>query len=173
MKWVERFYPNHLYKNIYEIDFKQLKEDGIESLLIDLDNTIIPRNVKELTEEVEQWFKGLTEEGFKVCIVSNNMKGRVKKVLRKVEIPFVARAGKPRRKAFIQGIEALRTSKEKTAVIGDQLFTDVFGGNMLDLMTILVSPVGKSDLPHTKFLRIFENRLIRKFIKERKDKDKK
>ena len=41
------FLPDKYYKNIYQINYMKLKNDGIKCLLFDLDNTIVPPNVKE------------------------------------------------------------------------------------------------------------------------------
>jgi predicted HAD superfamily phosphohydrolase YqeG len=44
--------------------------------------------------------------------------------------------------------------------VGDQLFTDVLGGRLLGMMTIMVLPLSQSDLPHTLLLRRVERVLL-------------
>ena len=45
-------------------------------------------------------------------------------------------------------------------VIGDQLMTDVFGGNRGGFHTILVTPVSQSDGINTKINRFLERRIM-------------
>lgn len=52
---------------------------------------------------------------------------------------------------------------EETIVIGDQMLTDVFGGNRNGLYTIMVVPVKRTDGFITKFNRIIERRLLNYF----------
>ena len=165
-RFMKRFYPNKYYDSIFDIDLNSLKEKGIKSLLIDLDNTIIPRKEREVSEDLKEWFAKLFNEGFKVCIISNNWKARVDKAVKNLDLPLVARAAKPRKKAFEQGMKILGANRDQTAVIGDQIFTDVLGGNRIGLFTILVVPLSKNDLFYTKILRKLE-RLILKRDKRR------
>ncbi len=116
---------------------------------------------------MHEWLRELERAGFEICIVSNNWKSQVGAVAKKLNMPLVARAGKPRGKAFREGMKVLETNQSQTAVVGDQLFTDVLGGNRLGLITILVVPVGTKEMLHTRFLRYLE-RLIIKRIQERK-----
>jgi len=167
MIFMKNFYPDKYYDSIYDIDFDYLQKKGIKGLLIDLDNTIIPRGKKETPDGLEKWFLGLSEKGFKICIVSNNWKTRAREVAESLGVPFVARAIKPRRKAFEQAMKIINTSGHQTAFIGDQVFTDVFGGNRVNLFTILVVPLSESDLFYTKILRKLERLVLKKVQKEK------
>ena len=51
-------------------------------------------------------------------------------------------------------------------VIGDQLMTDIFGGNRYKCFTILVDPLGKKDLKVTFVNRFIENRIINHLSKK-------
>jgi len=59
---------------------------------------------------------------------------------------------------------ALKPSQ--VAVVGDQVFTDILGGNRLGLYTILVCPLNKKEFIGTRVVRQVEkavlNRLKRK-----------
>jgi len=166
-EFIEKFYPDRYYDSIFDIDFDLLKGNGIRGLLIDLDNTIIPRDEDEVSEDLRYWFLNLSKKGFKVCIVSNNWKSRVSEIAEELGLPLIARAVKPKKRAFEQGMKLLKTNKNQTAVIGDQVFTDVFGGNRTGLFTILVVPLSDCDLFYTKFLRKLERIILKRIRKEK------
>lgn len=154
------FCPTWYYHSIYDIDLSELKKAGISSLIIDLDNTLIERNKLETPESLHKWLLGVKKYGFSCCIVSNNWSSRVGKIADQLGLPMVAPAVKPRRKAFKLGLELLGASVKETAVVGDQLFTDILGGNLMNLKTVLVVPLSSRDLPHTRMLRHIEKMIL-------------
>lgn len=160
------FSPSSFAESIFDIDFVGLKARGIKGVLFDLDNTLVPRGERVASEELKIWIKTVLALGIKICIISNNWTARGKAIADALGVPLVAKALKPRRRAFYQALHILGTKPSETAVVGDQLFTDILGGNRLNLYTILVPPTSSSDMVHTKVLRVLE-RLILKRIKAR------
>lgn len=157
----ELFRPTFQASSLDRIPIERLIEDGIRGLIIDLDNTMTPWNDVEVGPKVEAWFEAIKEAGIKACVVSNNKrKQRVAVVADRLGIPFVFRATKPRRRAFSAGMAILGTGPLDTAVIGDQLFTDIMGGNRLGLYTILVVPMSKREFIGTRFMRQMEKLLL-------------
>jgi uncharacterized protein len=155
------FRPTFQANSLDSISVEKLKRDGISGLIIDLDNTMTPWNDLEVGPKVTQWFQKVEAAGIRSCVVSNNKhKQRVAVVAERLGIPFVFRATKPRRKAFRAGMEILGTGIPNTAVIGDQLFTDILGGNRLGLYTILVLPISDREFIGTRFLRQMERVLV-------------
>lgn len=159
--WLKRLTPDEYVASIFDLDIEKLKSLGIEALLIDLDNTLLPRNSQDIPPSLFKWLEQVETMGFKVCLISNNWPKRVSRVAEKLQVPLVARAGKPMKKAFKKGLKKLATPSQKTAIIGDQLFTDILGGKRLSLHTILVKPVSKNDLPYTKILRRLERLVLK------------
>jgi HAD superfamily phosphatase (TIGR01668 family) len=162
---VDLFCPGIFCESIYQIDLDYLKEKGIKGLIVDFDNTLVERGSRSAPETLHNWLEKVDKQGFGICIVSNNLKRKIGRVTQSLDIPLVASAGKPRGKAFYEGMKVLKTTSSQTAVIGDQLFTDVFGGNRLGLLTILVSPVGSQEMFHTKLLRYLERLIIKRLRK--------
>lgn len=160
----DRLKPRRYYEAITAVDPAELVSLGMRGLILDLDNTMIPRHVAEVPAQLDGWLDSAREAGLAACIVSNNFKVRVAQMADRLGLPLVARAAKPRRKAFMLGMEALGTGVGETAVIGDQLFTDVLGGNRMGLYTILVVPLPGPELPHTSLLRRIERRLLRRWM---------
>jgi len=85
-------------------------------------------------------------------------------VAERADVPFIARARKPRRRSFRRAMELMGTKPETTAVIGDQLFTDMLGGNRLGLFTILVTPISKEEFIGTRFMRFLEKLILKKRV---------
>lgn len=148
--------PKMQVKSLDSISPIELKKRSIRGLIIDLDNTMTPWNAMEVGPKVTAWFKSLAEHNIKCCVVSNNSEQRVAGVANALGIPFVYKATKPRRRAYYRAMEILGTTVQDTAAIGDQLFTDVLGGNRLGLFTILVLPISKREWIGTRVMRMFE-----------------
>lgn len=117
---------------------------------------------REMDQRVLNWLDQATALGFKMCIVSNSLGKRVKWFGEKLGIPGVSKAVKPRKRAFLKAMEMLGSTVKTTIIIGDQIFTDVLGGNLLGVYTILVFPVDKKEFFTTFFLRGAEKIILRK-----------
>jgi HAD superfamily phosphatase (TIGR01668 family) len=152
--------PDHYYRSVIDIDLEALRAEGIDTLLIDIDNTILPRDTGEMAVELTEWAAKLLGEGFKVCLVSNNWHAHVKRIADALGFCMVARALKPLPFGFGQAMRLLGSTRETTAIIGDQIFTDMLGGNLARLTTVLVPPLSTSDLWYTLMLRRIERRLL-------------
>ena len=152
--------PRHCTPSIKELDLAHLKKQGIKAIILDLDNTIVEWGETHVSPELIAWMERLKENGFKLCILSNGMPSRVHLVARKLGIPAVPRAIKPRRGAFQKALSLLGTSCDETAVIGDQLFTDIFGGNRCSLYTVLTPPLSKREFFYTRMVRIIERMVL-------------
>lgn len=151
----------HLYvRHLEDIPLSQLAEKGIRGLIIDLDNTVTEWNSNFIRENVRAWFAELPKYNLKPCLVSNNSHGRVRQVADQLGVPFISKAGKPRRQAFRKAMELLGLEPKATAVIGDQIFTDVLGGNRLRLLTILVVPLNKKEFIGTRLMRQLEKLVL-------------
>ena len=156
------FSPTFYYRGVTDIDLEELRDADIDTLLIDIDNTILPRDTGEMVEELSEWSKALLGHGFKVCLVSNNWHAHVKRIADSLGMCMVPRALKPLPFGFRQAVRLLGSDRRKTAVIGDQMFTDILGGNLLGMTTVLVLPLSESDLPHTLMLRRIERWIMAK-----------
>ncbi|MHB1125390.1 MAG: YqeG family HAD IIIA-type phosphatase [Bacillota bacterium] len=157
--------PDLYIKSLLDIPMEMLVEKGIRGLIIDLDNTITEWNGDHLRQEVVNWFNSLADYRITSCVVSNNGRDRVARIADTLGIPSVPKAGKPRRRAFYQAMKVLGTQAHETAVIGDQVFTDVLGGNRLGLLTVLVVPVSRREFIGTRLVRQVERLVLRSLNK--------
>ncbi|WP_226667309.1 YqeG family HAD IIIA-type phosphatase [Metabacillus litoralis] len=157
---LQQFLPGEYVKSIYHISPKKLKETGIKGIITDLDNTLVEWDRPNATPQLLDWFKEVKDHGIKVTIVSNNKEARVKSFSEPLNIPFIYKARKPMGKAFIKAVKNMSLKKEDVVVIGDQLLTDVLGGNRNGFQTILVVPVASTDGFFTRINRKIERRIM-------------
>lgn len=163
---MEKYIPDIYQKSIFILDYNKLLTRGIKCLLFDLDNTIVPVKTKLPTQKVSKLFSELKEMGFKVIIFSNSGKRRLKPFKEKLNVDCAASCHKPSPKKFLQIMKEFDFSVSEIAIIGDQIMTDVVGGNNMGITTILVNPLSKIDLIWTKFNRFREKKIIRKLTKK-------
>jgi len=135
------FYPKLYASSLLKIKPEFLEDIGIRGILLDLDNTIVRRDSNTFSREVEEWVAEMRARGFKLGIVSNNSRQRVRDLAGLLELPAVHRAVKPLSVSFRKAMNMLGTIPSETALIGDQIFTDILGGNLCGLYTILVVPL--------------------------------
>jgi HAD superfamily phosphatase (TIGR01668 family) len=153
--------PAEYHLSIFEIDLDQLRHKGFKAILLDLDNTLVRWNDPNPTPGLVAWLDRVRGMGFAVCIVSNNSGPRVSEFARKLGVPHVSKAGKPGRKGFLHAMTMLGVSPSETVVVGDQIFTDVLGGNWAGAYTILVVPIDRREFIGTRLVRTVERRVLR------------
>jgi hypothetical protein len=154
------FLPNEHVKSIFEIQPEVLRDKGIKGIITDLDNTLVAWDVKDATSEVIEWFRLMKENDIKITIISNNKQERVQIFSEPLETPFVYSARKPLSRAFKTVAKEMELKKEEVVVIGDQVLTDVLGGNYAGFYTILVVPIVKTDGKITRINRQIERRIL-------------
>ena len=162
LRW---FVPYRYARVIEDVDPRALRADGIRGVILDLDNTIVPWNASHPTPEVQRWIVDLVNAGVQPCIVSNNFTGRVRAVAEHLHVPVVTGAIKPTPWAFRKAMRVMGTTSQETALVGDQLFTDVLGGNLLGVKTILVDPLSAREFPTTMVIRRIERLIRRRVLK--------
>ncbi len=155
--------PDYYYSSLFAVDLDHLAEAGIKALIIDMDNTILPRDTNKIEPRAFEWVQE-ARRMFGVMIVSNNTHAYPRGIAAELGLSILTHALKPMPRAFHAAMGELGTTGKTTAVIGDQLFTDVFGGNLAGATTVLVDPLVEQDLPHTVALR----RLTAPIIRHRK-----
>ena len=158
--------PNLHLHSIFDIDFQQLKARGIHGVITNLDNTLVEHNAPNATEHLISWIQTLREHDLRVVIVSNNRQIRVSDFARPLGIPFVYEARKPFGDPFDRALRLLHTRRRETVVVGDQLLTDIYGGNRNGFYTIWVDPIAKREGLPTKINRFFE-RIIYAYLKRK------
>lgn len=156
------FKPNEIVKDIHEIDFVKLKNHGINALILDIDDTLIPRGVNDISPQVFEWVVTRKEEGFKLCLTSNSRHPlRVKYIGETLELPALPLGFKPLPFAFWRSLKILNAKPEETAMIGDQLFMDILGANLLKIYSIYVKHLGKETFLPRMWMRWAEEWVLK------------
>ena len=166
-------YPDFYCKNIKDVDIKMLKENNIKGIILDVDNTLIDLD-HNLLEGAEEWCDNLKKQNIKFCILSNsNKKEKVKKVSKILDIPYIYFGTKPLKRGFKKASETLKLPYKELAIIGDQIFTDIIGGNRCKMYTILVEPISTREIFITYIKRGLENKIIKQYKKKHQNEKKK
>ncbi len=153
--------PKKYVQSIHEIDLDKLRQLGIRAIFSDLDNTLVPWDCDQANPELLEWLAKVKAQGFKVCLVSNAVSDRIRSFTTQLEIPGWHKAGKPFSRGFRAAMQTMGVSAVETALIGDQVFTDMLGGNRLGMYTILVVPLSKNEFIGTKIVRRVERVVLR------------
>ena len=158
-------YPKEHFKNVREITIDFLRKNNIKALILDVDNTLIDYD-RNLDEKIVEWAEKLKTEGIKLYILSNsNKKDKVETVAKKLKIEYEYFGKKPLKGGFKKVQEKLKEKSENIGVVGDQIFTDVLGGNRCKMFTILVEPIAKKDIWITLLKRPIENAIKNRYQK--------
>lgn len=156
------FLPDIFAETVYDIDLDALKKEGIRGFVFDIDNTLVTYADPIATEKVVDWLESLRKLDFKLYIVSNNDKERVRIFSESVNLPHYGKALKPLSRYLKKACRNMGITPGEAALVGDQLFTDIWGGNLLKMKTILVKPISEVEDGFVKFKRRFERRILRR-----------
>jgi hypothetical protein len=154
--------PDHFADRLTSVSLDELAAAGVAGLIIDLDNTLVGYGRAELEPGGAAWIAAALARGFKICLVSNNFTGRVMQIAVELGVPAVPSALKPLPYAFLKALALLGTPKNRTLVVGDQLFTDVLGARLAGMGCILTRPLVAKDWMGTRILRLLERLVLGK-----------
>ncbi|MDO4732124.1 MAG: YqeG family HAD IIIA-type phosphatase [Bacillota bacterium] len=149
-------------RHVTEINFSLLAEKGIRGLLLDLDNTLTVWHGMEVDPAVQAWLDSGKARGFRLCILSNSHEERVRPMGELLGLQTYYMSLKPRKSAFCKGCRELGLPPQQVAMVGDQLFTDICGGNLAGLMTILTEPIDPREMWGTRHIARPLESLVRK-----------
>ena len=159
-----KYIPDIYQRTITDIDYGRLKEYGIKCLIFDLDNTIALIDETKISASTKKLFEKLRKD-FIIAIVSNNFGKRISGICDPINAPYVSFAMKPLGFGFRKVQREFNLKKEQMCIIGDQLMTDILGGNRFGIYTVLVDPMAEKDLKITSINRRLESGKIKKLTK--------
>ena len=165
------FAPNYYVQSFKTLNIQKLHEMGIQLLLCDIDNTLVPHGAPA-DERAKRLFQRLREIGFESCLLSNNQKKRVEMFNQEIQTHYIYNALKPARKNYLHAMEIMGTDQANTLVVGDQLFTDVWGAKRVGIHNILVHPINPKEEIQIVLKRYLE-KIVLHFYKKSKKRLKK
>ncbi len=133
--------PKYMTEKLTDLTPELLQAKGINFLMLDFDNTIVPYTTNDPTDEMEQWLQMMLASPVQICVVSNSKKDRVVKFCDARGIPCITHSNKPFQKGIRECRDRFHLDMKKTAMVGDQIYTDVLGGNCAGATSILVKPI--------------------------------
>jgi hypothetical protein len=154
--------PHLRVESVLDLGLDRLAELELDALLLDVDCTLKSYRSERVSDEVKAWLEELRGAGVGLCLVSNGLGRRVGRLAEKLELPFVAKAGKPLPFGCRAAIRKLGCDRRRTAMVGDQLFADVMAARLAGLTSILVRPIRPEEEPwFTRLKRPVERLLLR------------
>lgn len=162
---MEKFCPDMYAQSIYTINYKKLKKSGIKCLLFDLNNTLASYEVDYPSDKLRELIFNL-EKDFKVIIVSNSNKNRIRPFKEKLNIDASFSSWKPLKKKFKKIMNLYNFKDTEIAMIGDELIADVYGGNRMGFTTILVNAISEQEPFLNSLIRKIENKILKRLQKK-------
>ncbi len=153
--------PTVKLNKITDIKPSMLQKNGIHALILDVDNTLSTHHGQQLIAGLEDWLHARQEEGVKLIILSNSKRDRVEPLAAKIGLRYICLGLKPFPFRFHTALRALGARPGETAIVGDQIFTDVLGGNMVRIKTILLDPILPETTPYFRFKRKLEKGVMK------------
>jgi HAD superfamily phosphatase (TIGR01668 family) len=170
---LKNLYPKYTFEKVEDIPYDLIKKDGIKLILMDMDNTLIDNRGK-YSKGLRKWIKDIKAKGIELYIVSNSFSTKVvKRISKELGVKYYYKASKPRRKGFRAVCEHYPDiSKKEILMIGDQLFTDVWGGNRYNINTCLVRRINKRENIVSAIKRPFERIILMRYYSKEENKEK-
>ncbi len=153
--------PERYFTRVSRISVsKDIVDEGFKHVLLDMDNTVLPRDGSGIPRDVVYWLSCLRRAGIAVCLLSNNWHESPYRAAQELGLPVVAKACKPLPHAFLIARDRIGARSATTLVVGDQLSTDILGAHVLGMKAYLVCPLVEADLKHTQVLRGIEGAML-------------
>lgn len=169
---LSKFIPDGHFPTYAALTPALLREAGVRVLLLDIDNTLAPYEVPVPDDALRAWFAALGEAGIRVAFVSNNNRARVELFNRDLGYPAYPRAGKPSRRSLRRALSDLGAVPSEAALLGDQIFTDVYAAKRLGLHAYTVPPIRDKRDPFTRFKRLLERPVYRAYRRREAERKK-
>ena len=158
--------PDFMFATYRDLTPAYLKERGIDVLIMDIDNTLAPYEQPEPDECIMTWLAEMQAAGIRLAFVSNNNRDRVELFNQKIGIRAHAKSGKPFGKTLRRVIRSYGSDASHTAMLGDQLLTDVFAGKHIGATALLVPPIKDKTTAFWRIKRALEKPIIKKYVKK-------
>ncbi|MBE7031015.1 MAG: YqeG family HAD IIIA-type phosphatase [Ruminococcaceae bacterium] len=159
---VKKLVPDKTVDTVFEVTPELVRACGGKMVIFDIDNTLVSHDTPHPTPEICTFLKKFEQEGIKIALVSNNSKVRVSLFNQSLGLPASHRSAKPFKFALKRAARRAGVSAEEVVLVGDQLFTDIWGGNRMGFTTVLVTPIKRDETRFVSLKRRFEEKIIGK-----------
>ena len=107
------FLPDLILPHLTDLTPELLLGRGIDFLMLDFDNTIVPYVTDVPTPEMEAWLREMMDSPVRICVVSNSHKPRVVEFCRRRGIDCITHAKKPFQRGIRQTVERYRSDRPR------------------------------------------------------------
>ncbi len=160
------FTPDFLLKNVYSLTDEFLSKNHIKGIIFDIDNTLVGFTVEKPDERLKIFLNSLKQKGIKIAVASNNNRDRVSLFCEDLDIPFIWRACKPLPFSILKIARIMKLRCKHIALVGDQVFTDVWGANFCGMTSVMVDIIDTKETMLFKIKRALEKPIINAKIRE-------
>lgn len=155
--------PDVHFPDVYCITPDYLNGKGIKALVFDIDNTLVTYGTEYPTDKVKAFLSSLSDCGFGITIASNNHENRVDRFCRELNVFYTFESGKPSKKCVRLSCEKFGIGPGEVAVVGDQLFTDVWCAKNSGAFAIHVTPLKCRESSFIRFKRVLERPILKSY----------
>lgn len=155
--------PDIKLKKVTDISLSILEKYGIDSLILDVDNTLSTHHGHILTDGLTDWISLMLDNGIKLMVLSNSKEQRVKPFAERIGLPYISLGLKPLPFGYFRALKRMGSKRKQSAIVGDQIFTDVLGGNIVGVKTILLTPIKLETSLGFRFKRKLEGLVFKLF----------
>ncbi len=154
------FKPDIKLNKVTDITVELLDKFNIKALILDVDNTLSTHHGEFLTDGLPEWLNYMKSNGIMLTVLSNSKEKRVKPFAEKINLDYISLGLKPLPFGYLRAVKALGICRKNTAIVGDQIFTDIIGGKGVGVKTILLTPIKPEDGWSFKLRRKIEKKII-------------
>ena len=134
--------PHFAFRRYADITPGFLDKLGIRFLMLDLDNTIAKYSEHSPAAAVYQWVSDMKNSGIVLFFISNSKREtRVDSFSDALGIDFIKEACKPSPDGLLRAMVVKGFASGESALLGDQVFTDMLAGNRAGVTSIIVRPL--------------------------------
>lgn len=167
MERIMIFKPDIRLDRITEITPDMLRRRGISALILDVDNTLSTHHGQQLAEGLSDWLSVMKKNGIGLTVLSNSTDKRLKPFAEKIGLDYISMGLKPLPFGYFRALKRLNAKKCEAAIVGDQIFTDVLGGHLAGVKTVLLTPIKPEASLRFRAKRRAERWLIKKMKLEK------
>ena len=138
--------PKIIVPALTDVSVDLLHSRGVQLLMLDFDNTIVPYTTSTPTQIMQAWLEEMVKSDIQLCVVSNSHKDRVKIFCANYGIDCITHANKPFPKGIKECLAKYRMDPKECALVGDQIFTDTLGANCTGVTSILVKAIDNHNI---------------------------
>ena len=161
------FKPDYFIDSLTDLSPELLISNNIELVLIDVDDTLVERKYNHIGQQSLNWIDTIKKNNIKLFLVSNNFCKRIKNFSKEAGLPFLCMSCKPLPIGFFYALVKTHTKRKNAIIVGDQIFTDILGANLIGIKSILVEPKSESKKIFMKFKRLLESQIKSKLQKNK------